>query len=297
MSQPEAVGALPILTYHALEPGGGLIATDPARFIRTIESLTDAGFRSIDLADWVVQGRPAVERSYAVAFDDGLRSIRQAADVMARRGVIATIFLVTGRMGLDNGWHGQPAGIPRSKLLRWSDLADLEAAGFRFQAHTRTHPRLDRCDDQALDDELRGSREDLENRLGRPCRLIAYPYGVAPPRVRRAAARHFDAAFGTRLDYAVPTEGRFQISRIDAYYVQSRRAIQDLLTGRLRGRLRVRRALREIRQAGLALMEGSREPDPVIVPVSPPSPDRPTNPAPHLKMERAACDPREASTD
>ena len=57
--------------------------------------------------------------------------------------------------------------------------------------------------------------------IGRPCRLLAYPYGSAEPRVRSAAARRYDAAFGTRLAYASAADDRFDIARIDAYYLRS----------------------------------------------------------------------------
>ena len=289
----DRAGPLPILTFHALAPVDSPIAFDPTRFRRLVEALADAGFRAVDLEVWIAGGRPAVERSYAIAFDDGLRSIRLAAEVLAPLGAGATAFLVTGRMGSDNAWPGQAAGVPRGRLLGWSELADLESAGVRFAAHSRTHPRLDRADDRELEDELRGSRQDLEDRLGRPCRLFAYPYGLAPSRVREAAARHFDAAFGTRLDYAGPAEDPFLISRIDAHYLRSRRSIQDLLSGRLRGRLRVRRALREIRQAGVAFLENTGRP--VAPEIGMDRPERSIPNAPHLRPGPAIPDAREAA--
>ncbi|MEO6809169.1 MAG: polysaccharide deacetylase family protein, partial [Isosphaeraceae bacterium] len=152
---------LPILMYHALDTSGSVIATDPGWFAETLDALATAGFRSVDLLPWIEQGRPPVDRGFALTFDDGMRSMLLAADSLVRHGFSATAFLVTGRMGLDNAWRGQPGGIPRSSLLAWSDLTALQAAGVRFGAHTRTHPRLDRLDERALVEELRGSRDDL----------------------------------------------------------------------------------------------------------------------------------------
>ena len=240
---------LPILTYHAIDASGSVIATDRAWFAETLDALGEAGYCAVDLAEWVARGRPEVERGYALAFDDGLRSILDVADVLVRHRARATVFLVTGRMGTDNDWPGQPGGILRGPLLAWSDLAALAATGFGFAAHGQTHRRLDRCDDADLDRELRGSRDAIEQRLGRPCRLLAYPYGLATPRVRRAAMRHFDAAFGTRLDFATASDDPFQLSRVETYYLRSRRGLDRLLSGRGRHWLRRRRLLRAARRA------------------------------------------------
>jgi peptidoglycan/xylan/chitin deacetylase (PgdA/CDA1 family) len=240
-------GGLPILTYHAIDATGSVVSTERAHFAATLDALLAAGFHAVDLGEWIGQGRPEVGRGFAIAFDDGLRSILDVADELARRWVTATVFLVTDRMGFDSDWPGQPRAIPRAPLLAWSDLVALAAMGFRFGAHGRTHCRLDRCNDRALERELRGSRDAIEQRLGRPCRLLAYPYGLATARVRREAMRHFDAAFGTRLDFATATQDSFHLARIDAYYLRGRRVLDRLLAGRARHWLQGRRILRSAR--------------------------------------------------
>lgn len=238
---------LPVLTYHAIDSTGSVTATDPRRFAETLDALGDAGFRAVDLEDWLAQGRPEVERGFAVTFDDGLRSILEVAHVVARHRVPATVFLVTDRMGDDNDWPGQPARIPRAPLLSWSDLPGLAALGFRFAAHGRSHVALEGCDDARLASELQGSRDAVEQHLGRSCRLLAYPYGRSDARVRRAAARVFTAAFGTRLDEATRSQDAFDLARIDAFYLRSGRALERLISGRWTGWLRIRRTLRAAR--------------------------------------------------
>jgi peptidoglycan/xylan/chitin deacetylase (PgdA/CDA1 family) len=259
MSASPPHAGLPILTYHAIDAARGVTATDPAWFAETLAALSETGHRAVDLGEWIAAGRPDVGRGFALAFDDGLRSVLDVADLLARHRFPATVFLVTEWMGLDNDWPGQPSGLPRAPLLSWSDLDALHAAGVRFAAHGRTHHRLDRLDDAALDDELRGSRDAIEQRLRRPCRLLAYPDGVSTARVRRAAARHFDAAFGTRLDYASAFQDPHNLSRIEAYYLRSRRALDLLTTGRWHPWLRMRRMLRSARRAwalGVGLRSG-----------------------------------------
>ena len=241
-------GALPILTYHAIDSSGAVTSTDPARFAETLDALLEAGFRAVDLGEWIEAGRPPVEDGFAVAFDDGLRSVLGVADRLARLAIHATVFLVADRIGLDNAWPGQPTWVPRARLLDRGDLGSLARLGFRFGSHGCTHARFDRCRTDSLENELARSRDVIEQGIGSPCRLLAYPYGAADARVRLAASKTYDAAFGTRLDYASSSDDPFDIARIDACYLRPRRALDRLIAGRWRGRLSVRRALRGARR-------------------------------------------------
>jgi peptidoglycan/xylan/chitin deacetylase (PgdA/CDA1 family) len=238
---------LPILTYHAIDASGAVTSTGPGRFAETLDALLGAGFRAVDLGEWIEAGRPEVDRGFALAFDDGLRSILGVADRLARLAIPATVFLVADRIGLDNAWPGQPPGIPRSYLLGRSELESLARLGFRFGSHGRSHARLDRLSPDELRDELVCSRDQIEQMIGRPCPLLAYAYGLADARVRAEASRVYDAAFGTRLAYASAADDPFDVARIDAYYLRPRSALELLTSGRWHGRLAVRRALRAVR--------------------------------------------------
>jgi peptidoglycan/xylan/chitin deacetylase (PgdA/CDA1 family) len=240
-------GALPILTYHAIDSSRAVTSTDPARFADTLDALLEAGFQAVDLGEWVDAGRPAVDRGFAIAFDDGLRSILGVADRLARLAVPATVFLLSDRIGLDNAWPGQPSSIPKARLLGRSDLESLARLGFRFGSHGRSHERLNRMESSKLEAELTESRHELEQMLGSRCHLLAYPYGSANARVRGAASRTYDAAFGTRLAYASSADDCFDLPRIDAYYLRKDDAIERLIKGRWQSRLAFRGALRAVR--------------------------------------------------
>lgn len=239
---------LPILMYHAIEPARDVLATDPAWFAETLAALHESGYRTVDLAAWIEQGRPPLEKRFAITFDDGLTSLVTAAEILPRYRFEATAFLVTGRMGRDNAWPGHPAAVPGRALLRWSELPALARAGIRFEAHTVSHMRLDLCNDAVVEFELCASRAAIEQHLGRPCRLLAYPYGIATPSVRRAAARHFRGAFGTRLRFASRADDPHDLARIDAYYLRTERDLHALISGRWPSSLRARRLLRGLRK-------------------------------------------------
>ena len=238
---------LPVLTYHAIDRRGSVTSTEPTRFDETLHAFDEAGFRCVDLEGWIAAGRPALDRAYAITFDDGLSSMAHAAESLARYRATATVFLVTGRIGEDNDWPGQPGWVPRERLLDWSEIESLRAYGFRFAAHGESHAKLDDLDDATLVDEISRSRLALEDHLGAPCRLFAYPYGAASARVRRAVAEHFEAAFTTRLDLARAAESPHRISRIDAFYLRDDAVVNRIIAGRCQAWLDGRRALREFR--------------------------------------------------
>jgi peptidoglycan/xylan/chitin deacetylase (PgdA/CDA1 family) len=62
-------------------------------------------------------------------------------------------------------------------LLTWDHVRALRKAGMDVQSHTRTHRVLQTLSPGELDDELSGSRADLERELDEPVRAVAYPVG------------------------------------------------------------------------------------------------------------------------
>ena len=71
--------------------------------------------------------------------------------------------------------------------MTWDELRSVVDRGFEVGSHTASHPHLPELTDSELDDELRRSKERLEDELERPCHYLAYPFGEQSPRVRAAA--------------------------------------------------------------------------------------------------------------
>jgi peptidoglycan/xylan/chitin deacetylase (PgdA/CDA1 family) len=77
-------------------------------------------------------------------------------------------------------------------IMTWDDVRALAAGGMDVESHSRTHRVLQTLAPSDLDDELAGSRADLEAALGRPVRAIAYPVGrsiAGQAQIRRALFR------------------------------------------------------------------------------------------------------------
>ena len=74
-------------------------------------------------------------------------------------------------------------------LLTWEDILELDRDGtLRFEAHTLTHPNLPALDTNAAQEEIAGSKAELENRLGRVVRALSYPSGLFGKREEWIAA-------------------------------------------------------------------------------------------------------------
>ncbi len=74
-------------------------------------------------------------------------------------------------------------------IMDWDQVRELARAGMNIESHSRHHRVLQTLDDDALAEELEGSRRDLEHEIDQPIRAIAYPVGrsvAKHERIRRA---------------------------------------------------------------------------------------------------------------
>jgi peptidoglycan/xylan/chitin deacetylase (PgdA/CDA1 family) len=73
-------------------------------------------------------------------------------------------------------------------IMTWDQVRALTRAGMDVESHGRRHRVLQTLDAAELEDEVTGSRRDLEAQLGRPIRAIAYPVGRRIARLSRIRA-------------------------------------------------------------------------------------------------------------
>lgn len=62
-------------------------------------------------------------------------------------------------------------------MLSWEEILEMIENGISFGAHTVTHPTLTRLAIEEAREEIIRSKRDIEERLGKPCTLFAYPNG------------------------------------------------------------------------------------------------------------------------
>jgi peptidoglycan/xylan/chitin deacetylase (PgdA/CDA1 family) len=87
----------------------------------------------------------------------------------------------------------------RNDVLGWASLRRLADEGLAVAPHSRSHALLPTLTDDQLDEELHGSRTDLERELGGSNTTFAYPSGAYDQRVVRAVERAgYEVALTTR---------------------------------------------------------------------------------------------------
>ena len=175
-SAAAGVRDLLVLGYHGISNAcASPMTVSPAALRRHVATWLDRGY-VVTTFNRALHEPSALPR-LAVTFDDGERNVLEHAfAVLSEFAVPGTVFVPAGIVGGPGS-------------LQWDELAWLADAGWEVGSHSFSHPHLTRIDDDALDHELQGSRDAIEQRLDRPCRSIAYPYGACDERVRAAAAR------------------------------------------------------------------------------------------------------------
>jgi peptidoglycan/xylan/chitin deacetylase (PgdA/CDA1 family) len=169
----------------------------------------------------------------AVTFDDGFRSVIELArPILDRFGMPATVFIPTAFIpaGRPLAWQGTDqwlSGQHEGELapLSGEQIGSLLEAGWEIGSHTRTHPHLPALSDEELRAELRESRRECGELIGRECRSIAFPYGDFDDRVlRETAAAGYSAAATLPGRFAQPAP--IAHPRVGVYHADSSRSFR-----------------------------------------------------------------------
>ena len=240
-----------IVTYHAIGAPASRVVT-PAHWLEDdLSALADAGYEFVSLeacAAWLAGALVLPARTAVVTFDDGYASVASEAwPVLQRRQVPVAVFVVAGRVGLDNRWPGQPAWAPRQPLLDAPVLRELAEAGVIIGSHTWTHPRLPALDEDALDDEIAAAADRLEQIAGVAVRHLAYPYGLYGTREMARARSRFRTAVTATCRPVTRASDPHALGRIDAHDLHVAARMHLLGSPALTPYLAARRALRALR--------------------------------------------------
>ena len=185
---------LAILSYHKIGPGAEAWETwyyVPRRtFEAHLDLLEEDGWEVVDVGAVLaaLNGSTRLpERAALLTFDDGYRSVlEQAASVLEERGYPAVAFVPTDFVGRTSEWDAGTSEPPEA-ICSWDELRELETLGISVQSHGVTHRGASGLGPSELDEELTRSKQQLEEELGTPVELFAFPYGDAGEGEPRAA--------------------------------------------------------------------------------------------------------------
>lgn len=126
---PRGTGPV-VLAYHDVRPDGERPYTvTPTAFEGHLAALRSAGYRTLSTAEFVrhLRGEPVPGRTVYLTFDDGAQGLWRHADrSLARYGMRAAAYLITGQVGERHGYY-----------LSWEEIRRMASSGrWDFQSHT-----------------------------------------------------------------------------------------------------------------------------------------------------------------
>ncbi len=225
-----------IFCYHRLVDKIRYPGTEitPAAFEAQMKELKDRGITVISMQDllaWKRGEKNIPPRCAVISFDDGWKSQYEVAwPIMKKYGYPFTMFIYT------EGVRGGSLG--GGEAITWEQLGDMRDNGVDIQAHTATHQDLREGHaitlvgagvkrtrtrltgpqyEQWVRNEVVGSKELLEQRLGIKVNCFAVPFGSYNEHVKELARNAgYDAMFtvyGQPITFTSPMDslGRYAI--------------------------------------------------------------------------------------
>ena len=118
-----------------------------------------------------------------LSFDDNYRSWLRALPVLGKHRAQATFYVNSwpfrDRVGAaDVRRYLDRIVASEETTLSTTELVEIADAGHVIGAHTHTHPILPALPEDRAREEIRLSKEELENVLQRPVHHFAYPFGM-----------------------------------------------------------------------------------------------------------------------
>ena len=198
----------------------------PQDFEKQMQELKNHGITVIgmqDLLAWKRGEKNIPPRCAVITMDDGWKSQYEVAwPILKKFGYTCTLFIYTE--GVQGGHF---AG---GQAITWEELGEMRDAGVDIEAHSKTHQDLRKPYNkvtkkrlnpqeyqQWLEDEIAGSKQLLEQRLGIKVNCFAVPYGFFNEQAKQVAKNAgYEAIFtvyGQPITYTTPLDsiGRYII--------------------------------------------------------------------------------------
>jgi peptidoglycan/xylan/chitin deacetylase (PgdA/CDA1 family) len=216
--------AIPILMCHSISdaatPRFASCALPPAQFREQMAYLHREGYTPITVSELAtcLDARSSATlpaRPVVLTFDDAYEDFyTDAFPVLREYGFAATLYVVTAFVNGRARWLHYERETHRP-MISWGQLREIADQGIECGSHTRVHPQVDTLPRQEAWDEIRTSKDDLEQQLGRPVTTFAYPYGHFDAATRAMVAEAgYSAACAVKIAMSSPSDDRFALARV-----------------------------------------------------------------------------------
>ncbi len=183
------------MLYHSIDQNNAHENVNPEQFEMQMEYLrNNYDVVSLDtILNSIKEGKDLPKKPVAITFDDGYYSVYQNAyPVLKKYRFPAVVFITTGYVQKQ-----KPLNRIQLKMLGWNEIKEMSNNDVTIGAHTITHPNLEQVDLETAKKEILGSREEIEQNIGKDVRYFASPYGKENEEiVSLIKSIGFDYAFG-----------------------------------------------------------------------------------------------------
>lgn len=201
-------GQIPVLMYHFIDTPERAASeknvVSRKSFARQMAFLHRFGYHVISMDDYyaIKTGRKKPRgREIMITFDDGNYTFAdQAYPEMAKYQFPVTLFVISQNIKDKSYGSMDEQTLKKLHSNSWITLG----------SHSRTHPLLSQLSDDAVRQELLGSKRELEDLFNTPFWYLAYPSGNMDERVTRIAEESgYRLAFTTSLKHLKDVQENF----------------------------------------------------------------------------------------
>jgi len=189
---------VPVLTYHHVnEHKGDMVTVLPEVFEQQMRYLSKAGYRTLkadELLSFINGGLFLDEKAVMITFDDGwLDNYVYAFPILRKYNINVAVCITTdwiektsentidlnARIPDHNESYSLvKRGEGHKVVLNWELAKEMSESGLvEFYSHTKSHRKCHHLSADELEEELEGSKRIMEERLGRPCIALCWPFG------------------------------------------------------------------------------------------------------------------------
>ena len=196
---------VPILGYHRVGQfrADHVPTVSPETFERQLAFLARHRYRVVNLDEAAagLEGDRALRHAVVLTFDDGYEETSTIAwPLLKRFGFPATVFITPQEVGLPG-------------FSTWEQVVEMSRDGMVIGSHTLHHAYLPEVSPERLPEEIAGSKEIIEQRIGQPVRYFSYPIGGFTPQILEIVRQAGYVAACTTNRFALDG-GRFALRRL-----------------------------------------------------------------------------------
>lgn len=215
---------LPILMYHAVSEsawGDTTLFVRTSEFEKQMKYLKENGYTTVFLSE--LDTAFNYDKPVIITFDDGYKNVYDNAfPILTKYNLKSSFYIISG-------WLDGQTYVTED-MVKEMDKSGIVEIG----SHTITHMQLGKHSYNEQENELKKSKEDLENLLGKKIDTIAYPYGSYNSDTINIVKKYYKYAVTVNSDYTYQDKlNKYSLNRIKIARGTSFEQFKNLVGGNI----------------------------------------------------------------